>query len=396
MHTALRLGTRAAVRARELNPSAHICFYGTYAGLNRDYLLAHFADTCLGAEFEADLLELTRRIHSMPPGRGPRDVRIETDATAHTRSLNLTPDRTRLRSHRGYVRLDDGAAERGVGCVTTTRGCKHTCRHCPLTPAYRGRFYALPADAVMADIGSLVASGATHITFADPDFFNGPTHALRIARRLHRMHPGVTFDYTAKIEHLLCHRAVVEELQDLGNLFVVSAVESLNDDVLAALDKGHTRADALSVFRHFRAVGLTLRPSLLPFTPWETVDSYIDLIDTFVFEDLVDHVDPVQFSIRLLVPPGSWLVDTPSMRPFLGDLDQANFTHRWTHPDPRMDALHAEIAAIVERAAVDARDPHDTFDAVRIAAHRARDGAETPRLVRGRRRVPRLTEAWFC
>ena len=45
--------------------------------------------------------------------------------------------------------------------------------------------------------------GASHITFGDPDFFNGPTHARRIVEALHERHPAVTYDVTIKVEHLL-------------------------------------------------------------------------------------------------------------------------------------------------------------------------------------------------
>ena len=55
-------------------------------------------------------------------------------------------------------------------------------------------------------------------------------------------------------------------------------------------------------------------------------------------EGLIDHVDPVQFTLRLLVPPGSALLTRSAITPYLGALDQAAFIHRWTHPDPRMDA----------------------------------------------------------
>src|SRR5439155_6064609 len=58
MHTALRLGVRAAERIRRINPSAHICFYGLYAALNSDYLLKHYADSTIGGEFEEPLLAL--------------------------------------------------------------------------------------------------------------------------------------------------------------------------------------------------------------------------------------------------------------------------------------------------------------------------------------------------
>src|SRR5688500_14513881 len=55
MHTALRLGVGVARRVREVNPDSHICFYGLYATLNADYLLAHGADTVLAGELEEEL-----------------------------------------------------------------------------------------------------------------------------------------------------------------------------------------------------------------------------------------------------------------------------------------------------------------------------------------------------
>src|SRR5438094_738696 len=60
MHTALRLGVRVAERVREINPDAHICFYGLYAALNADFLLEHGADYCIGGEIEGPLVDLVQ------------------------------------------------------------------------------------------------------------------------------------------------------------------------------------------------------------------------------------------------------------------------------------------------------------------------------------------------
>ena len=389
MHTALRLGVRVALRARELNPGAHICFFGLYAELNADYLLEHVADSCLGAEGEADLVGLVGRVigHDM-----------DVPGTARgTRDLDLTPERGRLLGNAHYVQVDDGHQRRPVGYTMTTRGCRHTCRHCPITPVYRGRFYAIDVDDVMADVDTLVGAGATHITFGDPDFLNGPGHARRVAAALHRRHPDVTFDYTAKVEHLARHRDLVEELNDLGSLFVVTALESMNDDVLRHLDKGHTRSMALDVIRHFRTAGMVLRPTLVPFTPWESRRSFHELLDTVAAEGLVDHIDAVQYSVRLLVPPGSALLESPALKPHLGVLDPPAFSYAWAHPDPGMDDLQRQLAAIVEAAAERGEDRVDTF----LSVYRATARQEIPEAAahhgrEGGARTPGLTEAWFC
>lgn len=396
MHTALRLGVRVAARVREIDPAAHICFFGLYAGLHEAQLVPRLADTCLGAEFESDLLDLVGAI-ARRGDAGPRDVRPPSAPrlAAHTkeRTLDLAPRRS-AHDHTGrYVRLESHGRYRPTGYVAATRGCKHTCRHCPIPAAYDGTFYALPADRVLADIDAAVALGARHITFADADFLNGPTHALRIARAFHHRHPDITFDYTAKIEHLLQHAPVVDELQALGNLFVVSAVESFNDEVLRRLHKGHTAADALEVIRAFERRALTLRPSLVPFTPWETRESLSLLFEIVAREGLVHRIDPVQYSIRLLVPSGSLLLRDPDARVRFGEFDETRFSHPWSHPDPGMDSIQQRLALLSAEAARTREPVEHTF--LRMAEAVA-PGRALPLSPRRRGESPRLTEDWFC
>src|SRR5213592_1050757 len=119
--------------------------------------------------------------------------------------------------------------------------------HCPIVPVYEGRFFIVPVEVVLEDIRRQVRAGATHITFGDPDFLNGPGHSLAIVRAMRAEFPSLTFDFTAKIEHILRRRELLPDLARLGCLFIVSAVESIDDRVLAILDKGHTRGDVEAV-----------------------------------------------------------------------------------------------------------------------------------------------------
>jgi hypothetical protein len=254
----------------------------------------------------------------------------------------------------------------------------------------------VPEEVVLADVAAQVALGAAHVTFGDPDFLNGPAHALRIARALHARWPALTFDFTAKVEHLVASPGTVRELAALGAVFVTSAVESFSDEVLRRLDKGHGRADALRAFELCAEAGLALRPSLLPFTPWETLPGYLDLLDTLEAHGWVGHVDPVQLSIRLLVPPGSLLEEDPALT--AGGLDEDALSWRWTHEDPRMDALQRRVAAAVEEAAAAGEPPHETFARVKALALAAagRPHAHVLRPAAAPPRTPRLTESWFC
>ncbi|TMD68563.1 MAG: radical SAM protein [Chloroflexi bacterium] len=401
MHTALRLGQQIALRVRSINPTASICFYGLYALLNADYLLQDTIDAAIGGEYEGPFLNYVAAVEQ---------GKIESIAGVTTRQSKsgpwlkrtsfIVPARLQLPTPDHYARLETSGVASLAGYTETTRGCKHTCLHCPITPIYNGRFFAVPAEIVLADIRTQVKQGVAHITFGDPDFFNGPGHAMRITRALHQEFPGITFDATIKIEHLLKHRHLLPELKSLGCAFTVSAVESLNDNVLRHLDKGHTSADVAEAFELMAQVGIPLRPSLLPFSPWETLESYITLLNFFEERRLIEQIDPIHFSIRLLVPPGSALLDTADSPQWLGELDSAAFTYRWRHIDSRMDALHQKVATLVERAERAKSNPIETFfhiKAMALATSGKELNMEEAAQEYGNPRVlPHLTESWFC
>jgi radical SAM superfamily enzyme YgiQ (UPF0313 family) len=392
MHTALRLGVKVAARARAVNPTCHLAFYGLYATLNADYLLAHGADSVVSGEVETPLVELAQRLEA-----GARTDRAPRPHLART--ALAVPRRAALPPLKRYAKLERDGALALAGYVEASRGCKHHCRHCPIPPVYGGRFFVVPPEVVQADVRQLVAAGARHITFGDPDFLNGPRHALAVARALHAEFPDVTFDITAKVEHLLDRRGDLPELAALGCLFIVSAVESLSDTVLAHLAKGHTAADVREALAVVRAAGIALRPTWVAFTPWTTLDDYRAMLDFVAGEALVYHVDPVQYSVRLLVPPGSLLLDGPALRPHLGPLVPDAFHYHWTHPDPRMDALHAEVAALVAGAAARNEDAAVTFRRIQGRADDDAGHGDRPRepsVAVASRAAPRLTEPWFC
>ena len=403
MHTALRLGVELAARARARNPGAHVCMFGLYASMNARHLIASGAvDSVIGGEFESALTGLAMALRAGSPVAVAEVAGVTTRAEAPpapvlARLPFRTPRREGLPALDRYAKLIGPRAgeERVVGYVEASRGCLHRCLHCPVTGVYDGRFFVVPREVVLADVAQQVAAGARHITFGDPDFFNGPGHSMSVVRALHEAHPEVTFDVTTKIENILRHRDKLSELAGLGCLFVVSAVESLADGVLAALDKGHTRADVLEALALTREAGIALRPSYVAFTPWTTLEDYIELCDHIVVEGLVDAVDPIQLAIRLLVPPGSALLRGNAPRPWLRELVAEQFGHRWEHPDPRMDALHAAVSAAVEEGAASNEDPARTIDRVRRLAYAAA-GRELLELTADRRFVPHLTEPWFC
>ena len=387
MHTAMRLGVEAARQVRKLNPATHINFYGHYAYLNEAYLIGSgLADSVLAGEIEPELVRIARDLDRYSPS-GPR-VRLK-------RPDYPVPDRTGLAGLDVYAGLRIGGEIRLAGYTEATRGCLHTCTHCPVVPVYNGRFFAVPVETVLEDIRSQVAAGAEHITFGDPDFLNGPTHSMRIVRRMQGEFPGLTFDFTAKVEHLIDHHDLLGELADLGALFAVSAFESTSDQVLAKLRKGHTAADMDRALNLAANAGLEIQPTWVAFTPWTTLEDYLKMLAWIYDRNLVKITPAVQFSVRLLVPPRSALLSTPDA-PFFGPPDPENFVHPWSHPDPCMDELHTGVSGLVEERI--GLSPGEMFAEIEALAYRIADREPPLRSLKTMLPVPspRLTEDWFC
>lgn len=392
MHTAMRLAMRAAEQVRAVRPDMPICFYGLYAPVSQDLTVGRLADQVIAGEYEPGLVAWANAVGGPP-------VSQPVVQLGRGRGTFYTPARELLPPLEEYAHLAIDGQERPVGYVEATHGCKHTCRHCPVPTVYDGAFRVVDESVVLEDIAQLVDAGARHITFGDPDFLNGPTHALRVVRALHERFPDVTFDCTVKAEHIVNNAGVWQELADCGCLFVLCAIECLNDDILALLDKNHTAADAAEAVGVLRRHGIELRPSFLPFTPWTTLQDVTDIFDWVIEHDLIGNVDPVQYSIRLLLPEGSLLLQRPELAGYLGPYDAERLTYTWTPADPAVDELQAELAAIAERSAEAGTPTGATFLEMNAAARRAAgQGASAPAAVSAGalEERPRLTEPWFC
>jgi hypothetical protein len=146
------------------------------------------------------------------------------------------------------------------------------------------------------------------------------------------------------------------------------------------------------VIRAFERRGLALRPSLVPFTPWETRESLARLFEIVAEEGLVERIDPVQYPIRLLLPAGSLLLGDPDVLAMVGPMDPERFSHPWRHPDPGMDEIQEKLAAISSAAAAGEAAPAETFLRMAALAAPGRSLHISPRPGDS----PRLTEDWFC
>jgi radical SAM superfamily enzyme YgiQ (UPF0313 family) len=388
MHTATRLALPVIDRVRALSPGVRLIAYGLYAPLNETLLRQHGATDVLGGEFEEELVERALGDASSA-GR-------QSDVTAGVPRLQFkVPAREGLLPLARYATLQMSGEQRTVGYTEASRGCKHRCRHCPIVPVYGGRFRVIPPAVVLADIRAQIAAGAHHITFGDPDFFNGIRHAEAVIRGFAREFPEATYDVTIKVEHLLRHAEMLPVLRDTGCVFVTTAVESVDDTVLARLDKGHTRADFERAVVLCRDAGVALAPTFVPFTPWSTLSGYLDLLHEIDRLDLIEHVAPIQLAIRLLIPQGSRMLELDDVRAVTGSFDARSLTFPWVHADPAVDALQTELTRMIgaklslPRSQVFAR----IWD---VAHQRAKSDLKRRPILTARTAIPYLNEPWYC
>ncbi len=370
MHTAARLGIRIARQLEAM--SDKIVFYGLAANSLRDLGLGR----AISGDTDLQLVALAN-------GDEPQLTPV------FDRETRLVPDRSLLPPLEQYASyMDASGIAHLAGYVEATRGCAHRCTHCPLTPIYAGRLRLNGADTVLADIDQQVSMGAEHITFGDPDFLNAPDLAMDLLRRSARVHPGLTFDATIKVEHLIEHEGLLGEMAALGVTFITSAFESVDDHLLEILDKGHTASDLDRVLDSTQAAGIALRPTWLPFTPWTSAEDYLPLLQFVESRALIGLTPPVQLGLRLLVPAESPLVEPMREMDALTSYDPDGLTWNWRHEDERMDTLQTQVAALAERGA--------SFTEIKQAACQSLGAQPWPDLPAPHVHRPGLTEDWFC
>ena len=304
------------------------------------------------------------------------------------------PDRTILPSITDYSHIVDGSNNLIAGSVETTYGCKHECTHCPVPIEFKGMFKTFGTEKIITDVTNQVEEGAKHISFNDPDFFNGPKHALKILQLLNEKHPSITYDSTIKVEHILKYPDYFQELKNLNMLFVISAFETTNDHVLNILQKNHSFNDLNKAVELSLENNIDIRPTWMPFSPWTEQNDLISIIKLIENYKLRETVDPIQLTIKLLVPKNSLILKRPEMKEYLLDYDPASFSYAWQYKFPNIDNIQNELFTYVLQheseneytqylGLVDILESHTNETLLNSEKY-------------SQRIVPKLSETWFC
>ena len=304
------------------------------------------------------------------------------------------PDRTILPSITDYSHIVDGSNNLIAGSVETTYGCKHECTHCPVPIEFKGMFKTFGTEKIITDVTNQVEEGAKHISFNDPDFFNGPKHALKILQLLNEKHPSITYDSTIKVEHILKYPDYFQELKNLNMLFVISAFETTNDHVLNILQKNHSFNDLNKAVELSLENKIDIRPTWMPFSPWTEQNDLISIIKLIENYKLRETVDPIQLTIKLLVPKNSLILKRPEMKEYLLDYDPSSFSYAWKYKFPNIDNIQNELFTYVLQheseneyaqylGLVDILESHTNETLLNSEKY-------------SQRIVPKLSETWFC
>lgn len=347
---AVHSGIEVAKLVRELNPDAHITFFGQHATINAHRLVGKYGDSCICGDWEVPLTQLAKHLAGSAqeelPGVLTEQLALEgkTISPYMSRDHFDIPSRHLLPPLYKYPQKQVNklmGSDQIVGATEIARGCHHKCLYCSVFAAYGGKVFLIPEEVVIQDVRQLVEGGMTHLTFIDADFFNAKYHGINILRILHEEFPNLTYDFTTRVDHILENKEIIAEMKELGVKFITSALEFPSEEVLDAVAKNISVKDIEEAIAFLRQIGMTLNPTFIMFNPWT---SYEDLImfRSFVDDnDLNDLIDPIQYETRLYLYKGSPLLNKPSIRSL--DLTEHEFHYEWKHPDPRLDELYFEM-----------------------------------------------------
>ena len=307
---------------------------------------------------------------------------------------NNIPNRQIFPDISNYAHLVDGSNNIIAGSVETTYGCKHSCTHCPVPISFNGTFKTYSLEKIISDVENQVNQGAKHISFNDPDFFNGPIHALKILESLNKKFPTITYDSTIKVEHIIKYKKYFKELSSLNMVFVISAFETTNDLVLSILEKNHTSNDLNTSIEISQDFGIDVRPTWMPFSPWTELNDLSSIVKLIEKYELRETVDPIQLTIKLLIPKHSLIIKKPEINKYLGNYEKNSLSFKWEYENNDVEKLQSSLFDFILHNSE--LDEHKQYLGMVNIIEKFTDTELLKNSTYDFKNVPKLSETWFC
>lgn len=185
----------------------------------------------------------------------------------------------------------------GYGSVQTKRGCAFHCSYC-VYPYLEGSVYRLrPVSLILDELDRYIhGHGMEHIYFVDSVFSNPESHSRAVVQAI--IENTLRLRWYAYVNPINLTPDLLREYRLSGCAGLVLTLESGNDTILNALNKGFTVQDSVHAVKHLKASGIPFEVSMLIGSPGETAETLNDTL-TFCHDHL--RTVPVTFT------PGVWM-----------------------------------------------------------------------------------------
>ncbi len=163
--------------------------------------------------------------------------------------------------------------------VSIMRGCDNFCSYC-IVPYVRGTERSRPADAIVAEVASLVRLGMRDVTLIGQNvnsYNEGEVDFAALLSRVNRM-PGITRIRFATSHPKDLSQELIEAVAHLDRVceHIHLPVQSGSDAVLRAMNRSYTRGEYLDLVGRIRETipGVSLTTDLIVGFPGESEEDY--------------------------------------------------------------------------------------------------------------------------
>ena len=221
-----------------------------------------------------------------------------------------------------FDRLPEPSVDGPSAFVSIMEGCSKYCTFC-VVPYTRGEEVSRPVDDVLAEIAGLAERGVREVNLLGQNVnaYRGPNHLGEIVDFAELLSYVAAVPGIGRIRYTTSHPvefsdALIQAYADIPSLVshLHLPVQSGSDRILAAMKRGHTRADYVDRINRLKAVrpGISLSSDFIVGFPGETDRDFEDTMD-LIAEVGFDLSYSFIYSARPGTPAAQLADDTPEV-----------------------------------------------------------------------------------